>query len=83
MSLRDNLNVLGKTQKSITFFSSQQKKEVTNIDQDGNKSVVTISNIIKFINSAIEVINKIRYKYCNCFLEYDSAKDNLINYNIL
>ena len=43
MSWRDNLNVLVKTQKSIKTFSVAIKKEVKNIDKDGNQSVATIS----------------------------------------
>ena len=43
MSWRDNLNVLVKTQKSIKTFSVAIKKEVKNIDKDGNQSVATIT----------------------------------------
>ena len=88
MSLRDNLNVLG---KKISF---PMEIEVTKIDKDGKGSVVTISYKIKFIDSArfmvtslsnlannlAEGIHKIKCKDCNCFLEYESVKDNSIKY---
>ena len=43
MSLRDNLNVLGTTQKSTKPFSVPIEKEVTNINKEGNESIATIS----------------------------------------
>ena len=64
---------------------------IIKIDKDGNESVATISYKWKFIDSArfvtssflhlvdnlAEVIPKIKCKdYCDCFLEYESAKDN-------
>ena len=48
MSLKDNLNVLRKTKKSIKLFSVLIKKEVRKIDKECNKTVETI----KFIDSA-------------------------------
>ena len=70
---------------------------MTKIDKDGNESVVTISYKIKFIDSArfmasslsnlvdnlSEGIHKIKCKDCDCFLEYESVKDNLIRYKCL
>ena len=67
------------------------------INIDGNESVVTISYKIKFIDSArflasslsnlvdnfAEVIHKIKCQDCDCFLEYESVKDNLIKYKCL
>ena len=67
--------------KNIQNFFCPNKK-VTNIDNDGNKSVVTISYKIKFIDSARfmksslsnpvdnlpEGIHKIKCKSCDCFL---------------
>ena len=72
-------------------------KKVTNIDKDGNESVVTISHKIKFIDSArfmsnslsnfvdnfTEGIDKIKCKDCDFFLEYGSVKYNLIEYKCL
>ena len=40
--MKDNLNVMGKTEKYNTFFIPIEK-EVTNIDKEDNESVVTIS----------------------------------------
>ena len=73
------------------------QKEVTKIDKDGNESVVTVSYKTKFIDSArfmasslsnlvdnlAEGIQKIKCKNCDCFLEYESVKDNLIKYKCL
>ena len=81
MSLRDNVNVLGKTKKSTKLFLFQ-KNEITKIDKDGNESVVNICYKITFINSArfmasllsnlvdnlAEGIHKIKCKDCDCFL---------------
>ena len=90
--MRDNLNDLWKTQKSIKLFPVLIENEVTNIDKDGNESVATISYKIKFIDEAkfmatslsnlvdnlTEGILKIKCKDCDCFLEYKSVKDNFI-----
>ena len=65
-------------------FSIPIEKEVTKIYKDGNESVVTIINKIKFTNSArfmasslsnlvknlAEKIHKIKCKDCGCFFEY-------------
>ena len=62
-----------------------------------NESVATIFYKIKLIDSArvmpcsfaslpdslTEGIHKIICKVCDCFLEYESAKDNLIKYKCL
>ena len=46
------MNVLGKRQKKKTQkFSSSNRKNVTEIDEDGNESVLNISSKIKFIVS--------------------------------
>ena len=85
MSLRGNLNVLGKTQEKYKTFSVPIEKEVTNIDKDDNESVVTISYKIKifdstrfmasslssFVNNLAKEIHKIKCKDCDCFLEYE------------
>ena len=71
-------------------FSAPIQKEVTNIDKDGNESVVTISYKIKFIDNARFMacslsnlvdnlpkgIHKIKRKDCDCLLEYESIKGN-------
>ena len=87
---------LGKQRKVQSFFCSN-KKEITKIDKDGNKSVVNISYKIKFIDSVrfmtsslsnlidnlAEGIHKIKCKDCDVFLEYGSAKGNLMKYKRL
>ena len=85
------MNVLGKIQKTaIIFFVPIEK--VTKIGKYGNESVVTISYKINFFDSArfmasklsdlvsnlAEGIHKTKCKDCECFLEYESVKDNLI-----
>ena len=78
-------------------FSFPIEKEVKKIDKNGNGSVVTTSYKIIFIESErviatslsnladnlAEGIHKIKCKDCNCFLEYESVKDNLIKYKVL
>ena len=78
-------------------FSALIEKEVTNIEKDGNKSVVTISYKIRFTDSArfmatslsklvdnlTEGIHKTKCKNCDCLLEYGSVKDNSIKYKSL
>ena len=36
------------------------------------------SSLSNFINNIAEEIHKIKFKDCNCFLEYESAKNSLI-----
>ena len=90
-------NVFGKTQKSTKLFPFQQIKESTNTDKYGSKSVVTLSYKIKFIDSSrfmatslsnradnlTDGIHKIKCKDCDCFIEYESVKENLIKYKCL
>ena len=79
------------------IFSVPTEKEVTNMDKDGNESVVTISYKINFIDSArfmatslsnlldnlAEGIHKIKCKNCDCFLKCESFNDKLIKYKCL
>ena len=88
----EKFECLRKNAKTYKTVSVPIEKEVLEIDKDGNESVVTISYKTKFIDSArfmaislsnlfdnlIEKIHKIKFKNCDCFLEYESAKDNLI-----
>ena len=88
---------LGENTGKHNPFSVPIKKEVKNIYNDGNESVVTISYKIKFIDSArfmassllnlfdnlAEGIHKIKCKDCDCLLEYESVNDNLIKYKWL
>ena len=89
-------NCLGENAKKYKGFSIPIEKEVTKINKGGNESVVTISYKIKFIdgkfmaNSLLilvdnlaEGIHKIKCKACDCFLEYESVKDNLMKYKCL
>ena len=83
---------LGENTEKYKTFSITIEKGVTEINKDGNESVVTISYKIKFIDSArfmasslsnladtlTEGIHKIKLKDCDSFLEYESVKDNSI-----
>ena len=78
-------------------FSILIKKEVIKIDKDGVKSVETISINMKFIISLIfmgtslsklvdnlkEEIHRTKCRNWDCFLEYESVKDNFIIYKFL
>ena len=91
------MNVLGGNIEKYKQFFVPIVKEVTKIDKDGNESVIIISYKIKLIDSVrfmasslsnlvdnlTERIRKIKCKYCDCFLEYESVKDNLIKYKCL
>ena len=41
------------------------------------------SSLSNFINNIAEEIHKIKFKDCNCFLEYESVKNSLIKYRYL
>ena len=85
-----------KYRKVQNIFCSN-RKEVTKTDKDDKESVLTISYKIKFIDNArfmasslsnvvdnlAEGIDKIKCGDCDCFLEYESVKDNLIIYKCL
>ena len=92
------MNVLGKIQKSSTFSKSFSTPiEIRKVDKNVDEDTITISFKIKCIDSArfmasslsnfvdnlVEGIHKIKCKYCNCFLEYEDVKDNLIKYKCL
>ena len=78
------------------IFSIPIEKEVTSIDKDGSENIITISYRIKFIDSArfmvsslsnlvdnLAEVQKIEHEDCDCFLKYESVKDNLIKYKYL
>ena len=70
---------------------------MTKIDKDGNKSVVTISRKVKLIDSGrfmasslsnlvdnlADKNHKVKGNDCDCFLEYENVKDNLVKYKCL
>ena len=88
---------LGENTEKYKTFSVPTEKEVRNTDKDGNESVATISYKMKFIDTArymtsslsnlvdnlAEGIHKIKCKDCDCFLEYERVKDNLVKYKCL
>ena len=41
------------------------------------------SSLSNLVDNLAEGIHKIKCKDCDCFLEYESVKDNLIKYNCL
>ena len=41
------------------------------------------SSLSNLVHNVTEGIYEIRCKYCNCFLDYESVKHNLINYKYL
>ena len=93
--LASEFECIGENTRKYKTFSNPIEIEVTNIYKDGNENVVTISYKIKFIDSArnmassnlvdnlAERNHKIKFKDCDCFLEYESVSDNLIKYKCL
>ena len=83
---------MGKIQKSKKVFPVPIIKEVAKGDEDGNQNIITILYKTKFIDSgrfmAISLSNlvdnfaegifKMKCKDFDCFLKYESIKDNLI-----
>ena len=41
------------------------------------------SSLSNLVDNLAEGIHKIKCKDCDCFLEYESVKDNMIKYNCL
>ena len=41
---------------------------------------ISLSNLV---DNLVEGICKIKCKYCGCFLEYESVRDNLIKYKCI
>ena len=50
--IQEKFKCLGEITKNYRTFSVPIEKEVIKTDKDGNESVVTISNKIKFVDSA-------------------------------
>ena len=91
------MNILEKKLRRTFSVLISKKVKKKRFDKDGNQSVITISYKIKFIdkarfmanwlsnlvNNLAEGIHKIKCKDCDCFLEYEIVKDNLIKYKCL
>ena len=41
------------------------------------------SSLLNLVDNLAEGINKSKCKYCDCFFEYETINDNLINYKCL
>ena len=93
ISLKENLNVLGKIQKTQKISLSIEKEvKKKNIDKGDNESVVTISCKIKFIDSArflatslsnlvdslSEGLRNYKWTDCKSCLEYMLTEDKLL-----
>ena len=92
--LEGKFECLEENKKNYKTCSFPIEKEVTKTYKDGNQSLATISYRIEFIDSVrfmatslsnladilTEGIHKIKYKDCDCFLEYESVKKNSIMY---
>ena len=90
------LNVFGKIQKSTKLFPLQQKMKQQILIKMVIK-VLSVYLTKKVIDSArcmasswsylvdnlTEGIHKIKFEDCDCFLEYESVKENLIKYKCL
>ena len=86
MSLKVNLNVLGKVMKSAKHFRFQQKKKPEKLIKILIRNIGRISCKITFIDSAkfvagakfvAEGIHKNKCKDYNCFLEHENVNGNL------
>ena len=73
------------TEKCITFTVPIEKE----VDKNGEDIRKNTSYILQFIDSArftassLSKICRIKYKCCDCFLEYINFKDDLIEYKCL
>ena len=78
-------------------FTVPIEKEVTRTNKNGEEITKNIfyrlhyidstrfivSSLSNFVNNLSEGIHEIKYKYCDCFLEYINFKDDLIEYKCL
>ena len=85
---------VGENREKYKALSVPIEKELLKVDKEGNKNIITLSYKIEIIDSArymatslsslvdniIEGINKIKVKDCDCFIEYEIVKHNLITY---
>ena len=85
------LECLGENTEKYKVFSAPIEKEVTNIDKDSMKvlsckrkfidsSRFMATSLSNLVDNLTEGIHKIKCKDCDCFLEYESVKDNFIKY---
>ena len=87
---------LAENTEKYKTFSIAIEKEVTNIDKDGNESVANIfykkcndswrffaSSLSNLVDNLAEGIHEVKYKDCDCFLESESVKHNLLKYKCL
>ena len=49
-------------------------------DEDGNQNIITILYKTNLVDNFAEGIFKMKCKDFDCFLKYESIKDNLIKY---
>ena len=96
-NFKGQFKFLGGNSEKYKTFSIPIKKQVTKIDKEGKKGIVTRSYKIKFIDSArfmasllsnlvdnlANTFCKIKCYDCDCFLKDESIKDNLLKYKCL
>ena len=80
------ITVFGENTRKYKTFSVPIEKEVKKINKDGHESVATISYRKNLL--IVQDLWEVHYealmiicKDCDCFLQYESVKDNLIKYN--
>ena len=83
--------------RKVQNFFLFDREDVVKVDKAGNENIITISDKIKFIDSAIfmvssisnfvdnleEGMHKIKCKDYDCFRKYESVKENSIKYRCL
>ena len=88
---------LGENAEGYKTLSVPIGKETQKDDKYNNDNIITIFDKTKFfdnarfmpsllstfVNNLAEGTHKIKCKDCDCFLEYESIKDNLIKYKCL
>ena len=91
------LECLGENTEMHKNFSVEIEKKNLKVSKDGNEYIVKLSYKIKctdgtrfmasFLSNTVdyiaERIHKIKCKDCDCFLEFKSVNNNLINYKCL
>ena len=67
----------GKYRKAQNFFCSNRKRKRSYKYPSARFMACSLSNLV---DNLAEGIHKIKCKDCDCFLKYESIKDNLIKY---